>query len=1167
MNFRNAKELVEKYFNGQYEVKKFLGEGSFARVYLVKHNFLDDLRAMKIVKEPLNEITNTRDVFHEVMLATQLRHENIISIYDAGVISSRKDYAYFVMEYVPGGDLEQYLNSFIESDISMPINRVLDIIKQISMGLNTLHQSNPPIIHRDLKLNNILLSYGACGEIAIKISDFGFAKEVTANIQDIEIAGTQPYMAPEYFKKVISTRSDIYAIGVIFYRLLTAHFPYDVDKFETDDLRELKPWKSPLMAPSHYNNRATPELDRIISKCLDVDPDERYQNAAELLGDIEFLINQTSSVEIIRDEDGDEDVDYVINGQLEKAFQLAKCENGLNEAIEILESEIFRHYDVRQCYSETLRMWKSAHPDVKLISKAFTVNLYGKNYPLSCSLVKEAIAFRPGLKNRYWPYIELWHIFIDLEKNGNLIRAVLDLEELMESDINIREIYGGIINILKTYSVDEIVNEAIRLVNLNNLTDGANLMEFAVVCDSRVRQKYAYKLYLWKQNMKMHFRRPEENKADTIDYAIDLGTTDSVISYYNNGNPIIIKNHRTGEDFTPSAVLIDENDNIDVGANAIQAILENNHNAVSEFKHNMGFPIPFEFEKSSRVMFPEELSAEVLKDLRVSVYEESGVNMEHAVICVPANSNPLKTRALNEAAKLAGFKSHSILLEPIAAALAYDLKKDNAIWMIYDLGGGTFNVSLIRDNGGELEKIATMGLDNFGGNAIDWKIVEDLFVPRIVEDLDLDDFQRDNPKYQRVFAKLKSNAEISKKNLTESDRTYTLIPGLFENYDFTYCLNRNLLNEIIGSLLEHTFNLCHILLNDNSLSVGEIDKIILVGGSTLSPIVQELVAGEFETEIESGIDPLTVVARGAAVYAGSLEKPKFRNSKEPLSILLECENDGKINGKVFSNDLRPSFLGCHAEFNNGSDLVKVPLNIDGEFSAELDFKRYDIHIYRNGEMLLLDEKSPDSIAGDKMYIPYFGDAFSMKNDSDADDLTGRYSSLVRDIDYLNEYSRFRDWELQEYLENLIQIAVQDRIALNQTELYLDYLDKIVKDLKKDLEFSVLLNNVLNKIDVVNEKNLFEVKGIDEIMENRDLDRLKQYYSDLVEKYVLLNRDDVVKECFFNLKYDGIYINNRELADELINEGKMALNSKDYEGLLEIINRLYELDERIGGGII
>ena len=119
-----------------------------------------------------------------------------------------------------------------------------------------------------------------------------------------------------------------------------------------------------------------------------------------------------------------------------------------------------------------------------------------------------------------------------------------------------------------------------------------------------------------KQNMNHEFKISNKFKGNTIDYAIDLGTTDSILSYYNDGNPIIVKNYLTGDDFTPSAVLIDEDNNIHVGEDAKNALWVDDKNAISEFKHNMGFSIPFNFQKSSRIMQPEELSAEILKDLR-----------------------------------------------------------------------------------------------------------------------------------------------------------------------------------------------------------------------------------------------------------------------------------------------------------------------------------------------------------------------------------------------------------------------------------------------------------------------------------------------------------------------------------------------------------------------
>ncbi len=1164
MDFDEVKHLIEEFFNGKFEVKKFLGEGSFANVYLVNHNYLDTLMAMKIIKEPLSATTNKKDVFREVTLACQLRHENIISIFDAAEISNFEDgksHAYFVMEYVSGGDLEHFLNSYVEINMFMPIGLSLDLIKQILSGLNSLHSANPPIIHRDLKTNNVLLSFNACGDIIIKISDFGFAKEVTTSISDIDIAGTRPYMAPELFNKSVSTKSDIYAVGVMFYQLLTNRYPYNVGDYTTEELIDLKPWKEELKPPSHYNENSFDFLDEIVLKCLDVNPNNRYSDASDLLDDVEKAIeeydsNQSYSSVNSEEDYNDEYCEYIINYSIKEAFRLAKCENRLKDAIEILEGEVLENYAIRNFYSETLRIWKSKRPDLKLISKAFTVNLKGRHYKLSCNFLKEAIAYNPSLKGKYQHYIDLWEIFIDLERHGSLFKAVVLLEKLMDSNSEIKRLYKNILPTLKTYSVDEIVIESIRLVNLNDLSEGANLMEFAVILDEQVREKYAYKMSLWKQNMKTHIKQSHEIKADTIDYAIDLGTIDSVISYYNDGNPIIIKNHRTGDDFTPSAVLVDESDNVEVGISAKDAILKNNNNAVGEFKSNMGFSIPFKFEKSSRVMFPEELSAEVLKDLRVSVYDETGVNIEHAVICVPANSNPIKTRAVNDAADLAGFRSHSLILEPIAVSLAYDLKKENGIWMIYDLGGGTFNVSLIHDNNGEIEKLATDGLENLGGNAFDWKIVNDLFRPKIAYDLNLDDFRRDNSKYGEVFAKLKNAAEVSKINLTKMDKTDICISNLFDGYDFNYTLTRFKFKEIIAPLINYTFNVSRNLLDEYSLTDDDIDKIILVGGSSISPIVHDFIENEFAIEIESGINPLTVVSIGAAIYAGSLEKPHIDIKKKPFSVLINHKN-GILQGKVFSNDLKSSFLGYHVEIASN----EIPLKIDGTFTLKNPPKEYDINVFENEELVKLDAKSPNCVDGEKLYIPYLNRQFDIDNDANPKDLMNRYSKLLKEIDYLNEFSSPNTDEIQRYIEILLEIAQRDRIAINQAEIYIDYLTDIVEDLKRDLKHSMLLENVTEKIEVIKNSNLFEIDGIEENLKNTTLDELEDIHGLLVEKYVSLNKNEVIVECFFNLKLEGVYTNNEKLADELIEKAQIALNTNDYDELFSIVNVLYEIDER------
>ena len=302
----NVKVMIEKSFNGQYEYLGFLGKGAYASVYLVKHRYLDEKRAIKIIDKSLKDDENIRKVFEEVRLAKHLHHENIINIYDAGIITDKtENYAYFILEYVNGGNLEKYRNTYIKADKKMAISRVLSIIHQITQGLNALHSSRPPIIHRDLKTGNILLSTNKHGQPLIKISDFGFAGIITRFAGKKDVGGTMTYMAPECFHGEFTTQSDIYAVGVIFYLLLTNHFPYDVDKYELDDLINSNVWANNLTAPSIYNEAVPDFIDEVVVKCLSVNRILRYTDANELLDDVNRIMDEYDSLGITEEDNPD----------------------------------------------------------------------------------------------------------------------------------------------------------------------------------------------------------------------------------------------------------------------------------------------------------------------------------------------------------------------------------------------------------------------------------------------------------------------------------------------------------------------------------------------------------------------------------------------------------------------------------------------------------------------------------------------------------------------------------------------------------------------------------------------------------------------------------------------------------------------------------------------
>lgn len=544
MNHDEVKRMVDEFFRGQYEIEKFLGAGGFADVFLVKHIYLNDRRAMKINKQPLpsKDIDN---IFKEARIATLIRHKNVISMHDAGIISvsgkdknglfnfglkNRRDknYAYFVMEYVVGGDLWEYWKSFESQDKVMPIIEVLDIMKQIAMGLDVLHNNKPKIIHRDIKPQNLLMKIEE-GKPLIKITDFGLAsaKDSDKSFDNLSVAGTPLYMAPECFKKNFSPMSDIYAVGVIFYQLLTNQFPYDIMRFDMGDMFYGKPWQRDLKPPSNYNSEIPQKLDEIVMKCLDVNPRKRYNSSDQLLRVItdymedEMGVDETtmiytseiSSSGSIDDVDEGEIVEPDFSESMEdllaEAFRLAKQENKLEEAIEILEKAIINNIDVREKYTYRLRLWKDEMPDESLIKEAFNVySQVNPNYILACDLLEEAIAYNPKIASKYEGYTSLWLILSELSENKNIDETVRLLNDLMENYSYINEMYEPFIDILNRHDVNEIVNESLKLIKKYKWDDSkkievARLMEFAVLTDDDVKDKYAIKLSLWKRGLSM----------------------------------------------------------------------------------------------------------------------------------------------------------------------------------------------------------------------------------------------------------------------------------------------------------------------------------------------------------------------------------------------------------------------------------------------------------------------------------------------------------------------------------------------------------------------------------------------------------------------------------------------------------------------------------------
>ncbi|NLM63317.1 MAG: molecular chaperone DnaK [Mollicutes bacterium] len=346
---------------------------------------------------------------------------------------------------------------------------------------------------------------------------------------------------------------------------------------------------------------------------------------------------------------------------------------------------------------------------------------------------------------------------------------------------------------------------------------------------------------------------------------IDLGTTNSCIAIYEGGEAKIITNPEGGRT-TPSVVAF-KNDEIIVGEAAKRQIVTNPNTVVS-VKRLMG--TKEKVKVNGREYTPEEISAMILSDLKKTAEAYLGEPVKKAVITVPAYFNDAQRQATKNAGKIAGLEVERIINEPTAAALAYGLDKTDKTEkaLVYDLGGGTFDVSILEIGDGVFEVLATSGNNTLGGDDFDKRII-DYLIAEFKKEQGID-LSKDKMAMQR----LKDAAEKAKKELSGVTTTQISLPFISQKEDgpvhLEMSLTRAKFEELIDDLVESTLEPVRNALKDAGLKASDIDKVILVGGSTRIPKVQEVVTKELGKEPHKGVNTDEVVAMGAAIQAGVL---------------------------------------------------------------------------------------------------------------------------------------------------------------------------------------------------------------------------------------------------------------------------------------------------------
>lgn len=440
----------------------------------------------------------------------------------------------------------------------------------------------------------------------------------------------------------------------------------------------------------------------------------------------------------------------------------------------------------------------------------------------------------------------------------------------------------------------------------------------------------------------------------TIDFGIDLGTTNSTIAVIDGTDARVIPN-KLGSTVTPSAVWINPRGNLQVGQEAKERALTGDwDNGDIEFKLRMGLGTEGikVFARGERQMLPEQLSAEVLKSLKTDAYANMDEEVKAAVITVPAAFELPQNRATQRAAEFAGFALAPLLLEPVAASLAYGFQteSENAYWFVYDFGGGTFDAALMRVRDGLIQVVNHNGDNHLGGKLIDWDLVTKRLIPTLTDKYKLPNFQRGNARWQNAIGRLKFEVEKAKIEVCRTRQAAEIyIESLCEDaegnpVEVIYTLTPKAVADISLPYIERSLSLCRRTLEDKGLKGSSLDRVLMVGGSTLNPWVREAVEAELGAALEFGIDPVTVVARGAAIFASTQAAPTVQVDVPLGTWRIEIESepvgnesDPDIGGRVIPEG-GASAADCTIQLRDKKtnwSTGRIRLGADGVFMTQL----------------------------------------------------------------------------------------------------------------------------------------------------------------------------------------------------------------------------------------
>ncbi len=604
---------------------------------------------------------------------------------------------------------------------------------------------------------------------------------------------------------------------------------------------------------------------------------------------------------------------------------------------------------------------------------------------------------------------------------------------------------------------------------------------------------------------------------------IDLGTTNSCVAVLEGGEPSVISNPEGGRT-TPSVVAFAKNNERLVGQPAKRQAVTNPTNTIYSIKRFMGrmynevsmeiSEVPYEIVKTSsgaatvkaggKEYTPPEISAMVLQKLKQMAEDHLGTKITDAVVTVPAYFNDSQRQATKDAGKIAGLNVRRIINEPTAASLAYglDKKKDEKI-AVFDLGGGTFDISVLELGDGVFEVKSTNGDTHLGGDDFDQKIID--WIASEFKKSDGVDLKKDPMAVQR----LKEAAENAKKELSSSKQTDINLPFITADSSGPKHLNLNLtrakFEELVSDLINRVIKPCKDAIKDAKLSASEIDEVILVGGSTRMPAIREKVKDIFNKEPNKSVNPDEVVAVGAAIQGGVL-------AGDVDDILLL--------------DVTPLSLGIETLGSVSTKLIErnttIPTRKSQVFSTAGDNQTtVEVHVLQGEREMAVDNKTIgrfhlDGIPPAQRGIPQIEvtfdiDANGILNVNAKDKATGKEQSIRieassglsdSEVDKMVKDAKKHEQEDKDKRES-IEIKNQAEQLIYQTEKNIEeHGDKLGSEKEE-------LNGALEKLKKANEgSNVDDIKAaIDELNNVWNKSASKMYESSKSEE-----PDEPVKEA-------------------------------------------------------